>query len=96
MAKLPTIVETRKMTVEDLRSEAATIRRLVARIRLGVELNKEKDTSQMRKLRKHMAQILTVLQEKSATHSSHSSPDDKKSKKSLSKSPKATTLSART
>ncbi|OGJ70630.1 50S ribosomal protein L29 [Candidatus Peribacteria bacterium RIFCSPLOWO2_12_FULL_53_10] len=72
MAKLPTIAEIRKMSVEDLRSEVATVRREAARIRLGVELSKEKDASQVKKLRKHLAQILTVLQEKNATLSPHS------------------------
>lgn len=72
MAKLPTIAEVRKMSLEDLRSEVTTVRREAARIRMGVELGKEKDTSQMKKLRKHLAQILTVLQEKNAKLPAHS------------------------
>ena len=67
MAKLPTIAEVRKMSAEDLRAEVATIRRQAAEVRLGVELSKEKDTSKMKKLRKHLAQLLTVLQEKTGT-----------------------------
>ncbi|TSC60761.1 MAG: hypothetical protein Greene041662_64 [Candidatus Peregrinibacteria bacterium Greene0416_62] len=95
MAKLPTITETRKMSIEDLRSEAATIRREAARIRLGVELSKEKDTSQVKKLRKHLAQILTVLQEKMQTNQkSTSSASSESPTKSLSKKAKASKIPA--
>ena len=86
MAKLPTIAEVRKMSMEDLRTEVATIRREAAEVRLSVELSKEKDTSKMKKLRRHLAHLLTVLQEKAA-EGEKAAP--KKPANSLSKKPKA-------
>jgi ribosomal protein L29 len=106
MATLPTITEVRKMSVEDLRSEVTTVRREAARIRLGIELSKEKDSSQLKKLRKHLAQILTVLQEKNQTEKiqksqtmqkrtpSESSVSSKSSKKSLSTKAKVSKIPA--
>ncbi|MEK7563841.1 MAG: hypothetical protein AAB544_05635, partial [Patescibacteria group bacterium] len=91
---------------EDLRAEVATIRRQAAEVRLGVELSKEKDTSKMKKLRKHLAQLLTVLQEKTGTEriqriqkiqkngSSESFESSESSKKSLSKKAKVSKIPA--
>lgn len=98
MAKLPTIAEVRKMSAEDLRSEVATIRRQAAEVRLGVELSKEKDTSKMKKLRKHLAQLLTVLQEKGRDATAlrlYTDASAQTPKKSLAKRVKTPKISAR-
>jgi ribosomal protein L29 len=95
MAALPTITEIRKMSVEDLRTEVATIRREAASVRLGVELSKEKDTSKMLKLRRHMAQLLTVLQEK-AGKQGKAEKAESSAAKPLSKKSKASKIPART
>jgi ribosomal protein L29 len=101
MAGLPTTTELRKMNVDDLRSEVTSVRREAARIRLGVELQKEKNTARLPTLRRHLAQVLTVLQEKSSTNSSSnsshvsgSSSRAKKSAKPLSKKSKNSIISA--
>lgn len=100
MAKLPTIAEVRKMSAEDLRAEVTTIRRQAAEVRLSVELSKEKDTSKMKKLRRHLAQLLTVLQEKNATEGIQriqkiqKKNSSESSKKSLSKKAKASKIPA--
>ncbi|MBM3227355.1 50S ribosomal protein L29 [Candidatus Peribacteria bacterium] len=94
MATLPTIAEVRKMSVADLRAEVATIRREAAVVRLGTELSKEKDTSKIRKLRRHMAQLLTVLQEKVGMEEKPGRAGNSATKP-LSKKSKASTIPAR-
>ena len=103
MAALPTITEIRKMSTEDIQAEVTSIRREAAQTRLSVELSKEKNTSKMKNFRRHMARLLTVLQEKSLTEgsqksqtmtSSISSKVTKKSAKSLSRKTKTSKIPA--
>ncbi len=76
------------MSTEDIKSEVASIRRQAAEVRMGVELSKEKDTSKMKNLRRYMARLLTVLQQKS-TQAPVETP-----KKSLSTKTKASKIPA--
>ncbi len=100
MAALPTITEIRKMSTEDIQAEVTSVRREAAETRLSVELSKEKNTSKMKNFRKHMARLLTVLQEKSQKEGIQKSQTKQKSaapessKKSLSKKTKASKIPA--
>jgi ribosomal protein L29 len=98
VAALPTIIEIRKMSVADILSEIVAIRRQATEVRMGVELSKEKDTSKMKNLRRHMARLLTVLQEKNVDtvkEGKSGKPGGKNTKqKSLSKKAKASKIPA--
>lgn len=56
----------RAMTPADLRTEAAALRTELAKQRMGIALRSEKDTARFRRLKRHLARILTVLGEKEA------------------------------
>lgn len=92
MAKLPTIGEVRKMSAQDIRADVEALRHDSARVRLGVEMNKEKDASKMKKNRRHLARLLTILQEKG---SQGNLGKVKGSPKSLSTPSKTSTIPAR-
>lgn len=64
MATLPTITELRSMQMKDLLSESGEQSRVLTKLRLDVRLGSQKDTSKLRRLRTHIAQIQTVLVEK--------------------------------
>ena len=96
MAALPTIIEIRKMSTPDIMAEIVAIRRQATEVRMGVELSKEKDTSKMKNLRRHMARLLTVLQEKSIGEGKEGTVrKENTKKKTLSKRTKVSTLPAR-
>lgn len=79
MASLPTIKEIRAMQAKDLQSELGEHGRTLAKMRLDVASGGEKDTAKLRRLRKGIAQMNTVLVEKqnSATVSAPKSPKNK-------------------
>lgn len=54
--------ELRKMQTVDLQNEAQECRSQIAKTRLNIDLQKEKDTSKHRKSKRELARILTVLQ----------------------------------
>ncbi len=79
MATLPTIKEIRAMQAKDLQSELGEHANSLAKMRLDVAAGGEKDTAKLRRLRKGIAQMNTVLVEKqnSATVSAPKSPKNK-------------------
>lgn len=79
MATLPTIKEIRAMQAKDLQTELAEHANTLAKMRLDVASGGEKDTAKLRRLRKGIAQMNTVLVEKqnSATVSAPKSPKNK-------------------
>lgn len=79
MATLPTIKEIRAMQAKDLQTELAEHVNSLAKMRLDVASGGEKDTAKLRRLRKGIAQMNTVLVEKqnSATVSAPKSPKNK-------------------
>jgi len=64
MAKMTSIAELRKMQIKDLLGEIRMQERLVSKLRLGVKLNKEKDTAKYTGEKKQIARMRTVLEEK--------------------------------
>ena len=79
MATLPTIKELRSMQAKDLQSEIAEQQNVLAKMRIDVDTRSEKDTAKLRRLRRAIAQMNTVLVEKnkSATVSAPKSPKNK-------------------
>jgi ribosomal protein L29 len=67
MASIPTIKELRSMQAKDLQSEIAEQSLLLSKIRLDVANMSEKDTAKLRRLRKGIARMNTVLNEKQKT-----------------------------
>lgn len=63
MKKMPA-KDLRKMSVSDLESEAKALRLEIGKIRMGVELRSEKDTAKVKRAKRNLARILTVLGEK--------------------------------
>lgn len=63
MPKTTSAAEMRKMSPEDLRKEIAQRRVSVAKMKIGVEMRSHKDTAQLRRERKEVARLLTVLRE---------------------------------
>lgn len=61
MATIPTIKELRAMQAKDLQNEVAEYGRTLAKIRLDVALGAEKDTAKLRRTRKAIARMNTVL-----------------------------------
>jgi ribosomal protein L29 len=64
MATFPTIKEIRAMQAKDLQSELVEHTNALAKMRLEVASGGEKDTAKLRRLRKGIAQMNTVLVEK--------------------------------
>ena len=66
MASTTTIKELRNMQISDLIKEIKSQRTLVAKLRLGVKMQKEKDTSKYTREKKQLSRMMTVLTEKRA------------------------------
>lgn len=66
MASLPTIKELRAMQPKDLQKEIAEHSGALTKMRLDVAVGGDKDTAKLRRLRKGIAQMHTVLTEKEA------------------------------
>ena len=64
MAAITSLTELRNMPLTDLRREVRAQRLLVAKLRLGVHMQKEKDTARYQREKKQLARMLTILQEK--------------------------------
>ncbi|PIQ75914.1 50S ribosomal protein L29 [Candidatus Peregrinibacteria bacterium CG10_big_fil_rev_8_21_14_0_10_49_24] len=64
MAKLVSIIELRKMQPADLRKEIREQEVAVTKLRLGVELRKEKDSAKYKREKVQLARMKTVLTEK--------------------------------
>tara|TARA_Y100000310_G_scaffold302833_1_gene340594 strand:- start:1828 stop:2118 length:291 start_codon:yes stop_codon:yes gene_type:complete len=66
MVKVTSIAELRKMQSQDLRGEMRAQEKLVNKLRLGVQLQKEKDSAKYITEKKQLARMSTVLTEKQA------------------------------
>lgn len=64
MTRRVTIAELRKMGTKDLQGEIMGKRLEVAKMRLGIVMQKEKDTGKYRTEKRKLARMLTVLNEK--------------------------------
>jgi len=64
MASLLSIAELKKMQVKDLLRELREQSALVAKMRLGIKMKKEKDTGKYRREKKQLSRMQTVLTEK--------------------------------
>ena len=64
MSKLTSIIELRKMQIKDLQGEVNAQEHLVSKLRLGVKLNKEKNSAKYKGEKKQLARMNTVLTEK--------------------------------
>lgn len=64
MAKLVSIIELRKMQPADLRKEIREQEGTVAKLRLGVEMKKEKDSAKYKREKVQLARMKTILTEK--------------------------------
>lgn len=56
----------RNLQAADLESEARTLRREIGALRMGIALRSEKDTAKLKRDRRQLARILTILGEKQA------------------------------
>lgn len=54
----------RKKSLRELEKDINKLRKDIARLRLELKINPPKNTNQLRKMRKQLAQILTIWQEK--------------------------------
>ena len=61
MSKNATTTELRKMSPADLRKEVEEKRAIVAKMRMGVALQAEKDTAKYRREKRMLARLITVL-----------------------------------
>ena len=77
------IDELRGMPMSDLLRERSAGRMAVAKMRIGIELKKEKDTAAYKRAKRGLSRMETVLSEKSKSA---------KSSKALLKAKKSTTL----
>lgn len=64
MAHTLTVGELRNMQSTDLAREAREQRALVAKLHMGIKLQKEKDTAKYRREKKLLARMLTILAQK--------------------------------
>lgn len=60
------ITELLKMTAEDLRRDAKEKRASIGKLRLALEMKKEKDSAKLRRERRDLARVLTVVSMKKA------------------------------
>jgi ribosomal protein L29 len=58
------IAQLREKTINELGKEIVKQRELLAKLRLQMKVNPPKDTNQLGKERKKLAQMLTILKEK--------------------------------
>ena len=70
MASLVSLIELRKMNLADLMRETAGQQAIVAKLRLGIKMQKEKDSAKYRREKKQLAQMQTVLTEKNRAETS--------------------------
>lgn len=64
MATKTTITELRNMPLADLRREVRGQRALLAKMKISIELGKEKNTGQYRREKSQLARMLTVVHDK--------------------------------
>lgn len=64
MSTHSTSTELRKMSAQELSREVAEKRNDLAKLKMNVRLNSEKDTAKLRKERRYVARILTAMNSK--------------------------------
>ena len=74
MASHSSVTELRKMSIEDLKREINEISVSVAKMRLGIEMKKEKNSSKYKAAKKYLARLKTILSEKMIEESLKSEP----------------------
>lgn len=78
MTSPSSMTELRKMHIDDLQREAYSKRMIIAKIGIGIAMRQEKDTALLRREKKELARLLTILREKSVlgsrTNASASTP----------------------
>jgi ribosomal protein L29 len=82
MSSTLTTKELRNQSIQDLERDVAEHRKVIRKMRIGIEMNTEKDTARYRREKRALGRMLTVLTQKQ--------------KESLSSAPKASTVSAPT
>lgn len=65
MSSTPSATELRKLQTTDLQKEVRDQQNQVAKLRLLVTLGKEKNSAKYKSAKKHLAQLKTILSEKS-------------------------------
>ena len=92
MTTIVSTTELRNMQEKDLWGEIVTQKSLVAKMKIGIELQKEKDTAKYRREKKTLSRMMTVLSEKNQksqqSQKEHSSAPSKSSVSSDSSKPK--------
>lgn len=81
MSTHSTSTELNKMSAQELQREAGEKRNDIAKLKMNVRLNSEKDTAKLRRERRYLARILTSLNSKPKTATV---PTPKRAKKSSS------------
>ena len=64
MSSILTTTELRNMQVADLERDIAAQQAMVRKLRLGIQMNKEKDSAKYRREKRSLARLQTVLTEK--------------------------------
>jgi len=64
MSSLVSIKELKNMPLEDLLREVKEQSAVIAKLRLGIKMNKEKDSAKYKREKKQLARMKTVLNEK--------------------------------
>lgn len=70
MAHQSSIIELRNMQVADLTRESRGLRNEVAKMKIGINLGKQKNTGDYRDAKRQLARMLTVLTNKQKTEKS--------------------------
>jgi len=64
MATASTATELKGMDIDSLRKELKALRTSVAKLKMGIAMQKEKDTAKYQKEKKQLARMLTVVSAK--------------------------------
>lgn len=83
MATKISIKELKNMPIEDLLREIKEQSAVVAKLRLGVKMNKEKDSAKYKKEKKQMARMKTIINEKNQKNQKKQKNQRKKPSDSL-------------
>jgi ribosomal protein L29 len=81
MTKHATPAELRKMSPEELRKEITSKRSEIAKAKIGVRMGSHKDTATVRRDRKELARMLTVMNANPAEKSASTLKKSKKASK---------------
>src|SRR3990167_6448458 len=79
MATVLSMKELRNMQVADLNRDVSSQRGLIAKLSLGIRMQKEKDTAKLKRERKTLARMMTALHEKQRTQGKQETQEKRKS-----------------